>query len=147
MKGILRLDQAQWVITAHKRQRVKTEQRQISCLPRRVGLPRSPAGQSQELALWLLENTPALITEARCSFLTLPQQKLYLLLLYVKLPNMYGNLFQKCFSFSPIDQMFVPFSKLWEQKRNTSVPAETGTREPSVERKRKCPVSKLFPIH
>lgn len=33
--------------------------------------------------------------------------------------------------------MSVPFSKLWEPKRNTSAPAETGTRDPSVERKRK----------
>lgn len=50
---------------------------------------------------------------------------------------MYRKFFLKCFSLPPIAQMSVPFSKLWEQKRNISAPAETGTREPSVERKRK----------
>lgn len=46
-------------------------------------------------------------------------------------------MFFKCFLLQPIDQMSVPFSKLWEQKRSTSAPAETGIKEPSVEKKRK----------
>lgn len=43
----------------------------------------------------------------------------------------------KMFLTAPIAQTSVLCSKLWEQKRNTSALAETGTSKPSVEKKRK----------
>lgn len=54
-----------------------------------------------------------------------------------------GRIFQvqklifKMFLTAPTAQTSVLFSKLWEQKRNTSALAETGTSKLSVERKRK----------
>lgn len=65
------------------------------------------------------------------------REAVFATVLYKTFLKMYRSFFLKCFSLPPTAKMSVPFSKLWEQKRNTSVPAETGTREPSVERKRK----------
>lgn len=136
------------VITAHQRQRVKPERRGTFCPCWETGIAKEPSWAvlgACTVVAWkhtCLGNWSQMFISYFCS-----TEMVFVAILYKTFPKTCRNFFLKCFSFPPIAQTSVPFSKLWEQKRNTSAPAEIGTREPSVERKRKYAVSKLFLIH
>lgn len=133
-KWISRLAWAQLVITAHQTHRVKPEWRGSFCRCREGGLAKESS--------WAAPRTCTVATSKH----TCPGKWSQMLICYstgklfatisCKIFHVWKLLFTM-FLTAPIAQMSVLFSKLWEQKRNTSALAETGTSNPSVERKRK----------